>query len=619
MNRYPYTDMHEMNLDWILLKVKEMIAEWDNTKNAWNELKEFVETYFENLDVQQEINNKLDEMARGGELAELMQPYLETQLPIEVANQIADVVALQIGAVVAAQLPDVVSGQLPAIAADAAAAEVGDWLAAHVDPDTGYVIDNSLTVSLAAADAKAAGDRITVTENVGNAAYPELKSSAFSWTMGKRIGDGGTISNNAATALTDAVSVTGGSVIVNRSDAKGMNDADTIFFVSEYENSVWQRRTQIASDASYVLDDDTDAIRIVFGYAGASGNTETEEDVALHFACQIIEEAARKKDLDSTIAILAKAVTTDASQCTAVESGTDYDNLTTPGNYKCTTGATAQTLVHCPVTVSHRLIVLQRVSNSTIVQIILASETGSPIYIRNVNEGTWHQLMNDITSLHTMSDFVTGSTLPFNDLDGVTPNTVWTINGNAEIANMPNGNLNVGDAGDTHGRPTGTLINVKGCTRSGADELVQMFFGQSGGDFAQPVMNFRTKYYSSGEWHWSPWAQFAGLFGVLRATNTFIKESRIQAGTADFDDMDNAPNNTIYQVDLDAVSMAHNPMTGHSCVLITFAPSFISDHGRIQVCCGTHVGAQLYFRYGYQQSAEEYRWTTWKHVLTEEA
>ena len=157
MNRYPYTDMHEMNLDWILLKVKEMIAEWDTTKNAWNELHEFVDTYFENLDVQQEINNKLDEMAEGGELLDLMKPYVDEKLPLAVADQIADVVALQIGAVVAAQLPDVVSAQLPDIAATAAAAEVSDWLTAHVDPDTGYVIDDTLTVAGAAADAKAAG------------------------------------------------------------------------------------------------------------------------------------------------------------------------------------------------------------------------------------------------------------------------------------------------------------------------------------------------------------------------------------------------------------------------------------------------------------------------------
>lgn len=169
-NAYPYTDLHEMNLDWILKKVKEMIAEWDTTKNAWNALKEFVETYFENLDVQQEINNKLDEMAAGGELAELMQPYIDEKLPLAVADQIADIVALQIGAVVASQLPVVVSDQLPAVAEAAAAAEVGTWLEAHVDPDTGYVIDDTLLVEGAAADAKETGLRAGVIQSVSTGA-----------------------------------------------------------------------------------------------------------------------------------------------------------------------------------------------------------------------------------------------------------------------------------------------------------------------------------------------------------------------------------------------------------------------------------------------------------------
>lgn len=41
-----------------------------------NKLKEYVENYFDNLDVQEEINNKLDEMAEDGTLAEIIDEYL---------------------------------------------------------------------------------------------------------------------------------------------------------------------------------------------------------------------------------------------------------------------------------------------------------------------------------------------------------------------------------------------------------------------------------------------------------------------------------------------------------------------------------------------------------------
>ena len=45
----------------------------------YTELKSYVDNYFENLDVQEEINNKLDEMAESGELAEIIAQYLESQ------------------------------------------------------------------------------------------------------------------------------------------------------------------------------------------------------------------------------------------------------------------------------------------------------------------------------------------------------------------------------------------------------------------------------------------------------------------------------------------------------------------------------------------------------------
>lgn len=47
----------------------------ENTE-AFNDLKSYVENYFDNLDVQEEINNKLDEMAESGQLADIIAQYL---------------------------------------------------------------------------------------------------------------------------------------------------------------------------------------------------------------------------------------------------------------------------------------------------------------------------------------------------------------------------------------------------------------------------------------------------------------------------------------------------------------------------------------------------------------
>lgn len=47
--------------------------------NKVNELKEFVENYFDNLDVQEEVNRKLDEMVESGELGEMVQIAISLQ------------------------------------------------------------------------------------------------------------------------------------------------------------------------------------------------------------------------------------------------------------------------------------------------------------------------------------------------------------------------------------------------------------------------------------------------------------------------------------------------------------------------------------------------------------
>ena len=49
-------------------------------QNLYNELKSYVDNYFENLDIQTEINNKLDEMAESGQLAEIISLYLDYNL-----------------------------------------------------------------------------------------------------------------------------------------------------------------------------------------------------------------------------------------------------------------------------------------------------------------------------------------------------------------------------------------------------------------------------------------------------------------------------------------------------------------------------------------------------------
>ena len=127
--------------------------------DAYNQLQSYVNDYFDNIDIEQELRTVLDRMALDGSLDEILSPIVELQLPGVVEDQIEDVVEDQIGSVVASQIGGVVEEQLPPLVAENVPDEVTDWLNQNVDPvGSAVVVDSSLSVSNAAADAKVTGD-----------------------------------------------------------------------------------------------------------------------------------------------------------------------------------------------------------------------------------------------------------------------------------------------------------------------------------------------------------------------------------------------------------------------------------------------------------------------------
>ena len=60
----------------------------ENLTNAFIELQNYVNNYFDNLDIQEEINNKLDEMAQDGTLAKIINEDIFNELNQKVDNLI---------------------------------------------------------------------------------------------------------------------------------------------------------------------------------------------------------------------------------------------------------------------------------------------------------------------------------------------------------------------------------------------------------------------------------------------------------------------------------------------------------------------------------------------------
>lgn len=75
-NLVPFSNIHELNLDWIIAKLKEYVVKTEKTEIGLKELKLYVDNYFENLDVQDEIDAKLQQMYENGDLESIISEFL---------------------------------------------------------------------------------------------------------------------------------------------------------------------------------------------------------------------------------------------------------------------------------------------------------------------------------------------------------------------------------------------------------------------------------------------------------------------------------------------------------------------------------------------------------------
>lgn len=83
-NLGPYSNFHELNQDWFLNEFNKVLEQWkamqknfDSLQDAFNDLKSYVQDYFKNLNVQDEINNKLDSLVTDGYFDTFLNNYFK--------------------------------------------------------------------------------------------------------------------------------------------------------------------------------------------------------------------------------------------------------------------------------------------------------------------------------------------------------------------------------------------------------------------------------------------------------------------------------------------------------------------------------------------------------------
>lgn len=75
-SNFPYTDFHDLNLDWLLKTVKNLDTKWDDYYTQWNKWQTDVQNYIDNLDYIAAIDAYLDDLKNSGELADIIDTWL---------------------------------------------------------------------------------------------------------------------------------------------------------------------------------------------------------------------------------------------------------------------------------------------------------------------------------------------------------------------------------------------------------------------------------------------------------------------------------------------------------------------------------------------------------------
>lgn len=176
------------------------------------------------------------------------------------------------------------------------ASNVTSWLNTNVNPvGSAVVVDASLSVSGAAADAKVTGD----VKSALNIVNPKTD---IKWTLAQGVGGNGSIINNPYTANSNKIPCDPGDKITRTGTNLDGNGKFLVYYVSEFNGDSFIKRTEFTSSVKEViLGASTNYIYITFGRYTSSDITISQNDINSYFSIQFLRKSEAKAELNEKL------------------------------------------------------------------------------------------------------------------------------------------------------------------------------------------------------------------------------------------------------------------------------------------------------------------------------
>ena len=676
----------DLSSQWETYKT-DLTTQWTTYRNElsaqWQTYKTYIDNYFDNLDVQNEINNKLDTMASDGTLDNLIQPYVNSEI----------------------------------------ASQVTAWLNANVDPvGSAVTVDSTLSISGSAADAKVVGDKVkginSRTDNIYTKLAPSNnifnKYNSYSYLLGYRIDEDThtvVIDNNSVLFIApcdknkyyycNCPDLTPSDYdfydcpIATFEEIPVLNSVAEVF--GERNPEYMRANVHSNSSSNYI------AFCIVFHTTDVNDVYEeilnniviVSNDIIDFYATSYIEpidDAITLDEIKSTVGTttdyifsklpvvnlynqyLSFAVKEDLfidydtgsvyaraqsalfiAKCSG--NGNYYINMPqiTPSNYDV--DATGCGL-YSSLPQNGTTVLKKGSSNIPNIRCNATNDVNAQYIAFSVHFTSSDNIDTKINDFKNMLVCVLGNAYAssysepvevvaplnktiissnksilasnfgtmFTDYNNAPNNSIYrvgTLSDAQHLSNEPEGPNQYNHLNDSRGHLTGTLITYSNDVNGSLGGETQILITHTlQRNKETSIIAYRNSYMTQSGLVWTEWSQYNPML-TLTGSNTVVRaESASALGLTDLDDF---PDNSVYQIDLDCgydgqgnPILAHDPLPGVSRMLQTVNFSNWGYFGKYQLLVGLGTPTKAFIRYGYMTSVEGVytpNWCDWCEIL----